>query len=66
VRPAYISTLAPVIRPTRECQLGNGSKKNSPMMNAVIRLLVTRMHARPGHKWVPPGKLAVTSLLFSL
>jgi hypothetical protein len=32
--PAYISTLAPVIRPTSECQLGKGSRKNSPMMKA--------------------------------
>src|SRR5260370_30284031 len=34
--PAYISTLAPVIRPTSECQLGNGSRKSSPNKNAKI------------------------------
>src|SRR6266581_4287039 len=32
--PAYISTLAAVIRPTSECQLGNGSRKNNPTTNA--------------------------------
>src|SRR5258708_969031 len=32
--PAYISTLAPVMRPTSERQLGNGSRKNSPNTNA--------------------------------
>src|SRR5690242_21785132 len=43
-----MSTLAPVIRPTSECQLGNGSRKNSPMMKAAISpthgmpLLLTR------------------------
>jgi len=35
--PAYISTLAAVIRPTSECQLGNGSRKNSPTTNANTR-----------------------------
>src|ERR1700749_5233925 len=35
--PEYISTEAPVIRPTSECQLGKGSRKNSPTMNAAIR-----------------------------
>ena len=34
--PAYISTLAPVIRPTSECQLGNGSRKSRPNRNAKI------------------------------
>ena len=34
--PAYISTLAPVIRPTSECQLGNGSRNSSPIRNAKI------------------------------
>src|SRR6516165_6241905 len=34
--PAYISTLAPVIRPTSECQLGNGSRKSRPIRNAPI------------------------------
>src|ERR1035438_4222738 len=28
--PAYISTDAPVTRPTSECQLGNGSRKTRP------------------------------------
>src|SRR5216683_26404 len=36
--PAYISTEAEVTRPTSECQLGNGSRKNSPATNARIRL----------------------------
>src|SRR5262252_4319627 len=36
--PAYISTLAEVTRPTSECQLGNGSRKNSPATNARSRL----------------------------
>ena len=31
-----MSTLAPVIRPTSECQLGNGSRKSSPIRNAKI------------------------------
>src|SRR3954470_5704996 len=34
--PAYISTLALVIRPTSDCQLGNGRKQMQPTMNAVI------------------------------
>ena len=34
--PAYISTLAPVIMPTSERQLGNGSRKSSPNRNAKI------------------------------
>ena len=37
--PAYISTLALVTRLTRECQLGNGSRKTSPAKNATIRLI---------------------------
>ncbi len=36
--PAYISTLAPVTRLTSECQLGKGSRKNSPATKATIRL----------------------------
>ncbi len=36
--PAYISTLAEVTRPTRECQLGNGSRNSRPARNATIRL----------------------------
>src|SRR5262252_10531885 len=32
--PAYIITLARVIRVTSECQLGNGSRKNRPTTNA--------------------------------
>src|SRR5215475_10227358 len=32
--PAYISTLAPVMMPTIERQLGNGSRKTSPNRNA--------------------------------
>ena len=36
--PAYISTLAEVTRPTRECQLGNGSRNSRPNRNAMIRL----------------------------
>src|SRR3954452_12204361 len=34
--PAYMSTLALVIRPTRDCQLGNGRKQMHPTMNAAI------------------------------
>src|SRR6476619_5569403 len=34
--PAYISTLALVIRPTSDCQLGNGRKQMQPTMNEVI------------------------------
>src|SRR3954453_6724443 len=34
--PAYISTLALVIRPTSDCQLGNGKKQMQPTMNDVI------------------------------
>src|SRR3954467_196539 len=34
--PAYISTLALVIRPTSDCQLGNGRKQMQPTMNDVI------------------------------
>ena len=34
--PAYISTLAPVMMPTSERQLGNGSRKSSPNRNAKI------------------------------
>ena len=34
--PAYISTLALVISPTSDCQLGNGRKQMQPTMNAVI------------------------------
>src|SRR5215510_7808696 len=34
--PAYISTLALVIRPTRDCQLGNGRKQTQPITNDVI------------------------------
>ena len=34
--PAYMSTLAPVITPTSERQLGNGSRKSSPNRNAQI------------------------------
>src|SRR5260370_17836014 len=41
--PAYISTLAPVIRPTSECHLGNGSRKSSPNKNAKI----TPTHGTP-------------------
>src|SRR5919205_2644290 len=32
--PAYISTLALVIRPTRDCQLGKGRKQMQPVMKA--------------------------------
>src|SRR5437773_1409310 len=32
--PAYIRTLALVIRPISDCQLGNGRKQTHPMMNA--------------------------------
>src|SRR4051794_28513126 len=34
--PAYISTLALVINPTRDCQLGNGRKQMQPVTNAPI------------------------------
>src|SRR3954447_7349131 len=34
--PAYISTLALVIRPTSDCQLGNGRKRMHPTTNEVI------------------------------
>ena len=33
-----MSTLAPVTRPTSDFQLGNGSRKNRPNTNAMIRL----------------------------
>src|SRR3954453_4199659 len=35
--PAYISTEALVIRPTSDCQLGNGRKQTQPVMDAAIR-----------------------------
>ena len=35
--PAYISTLALVISPTSDCQLGNGRKQMQPVTNAAIR-----------------------------
>src|SRR3954469_18386500 len=35
--PAYISTLALVISPTSDCQLGNGRKQMQPATNAVMR-----------------------------
>src|SRR5215467_4269918 len=41
--PAYIITLARVIRVTSECQLGNGSRKTSPTMNAKM----TPTHGTP-------------------
>src|SRR6478672_4646100 len=34
--PAYISTLALVISPTSDCQLGNGRKQMHPTTNEVI------------------------------
>src|SRR6187551_4011532 len=34
--PAYISTLALVISPPRDCQLGNGRKQMQPTTNEVI------------------------------
>src|SRR3954453_13710361 len=34
--PAYIRTLGLVIRPTSDCQLGNGRKQMQPTMNEVI------------------------------
>src|SRR3954462_9196856 len=34
--PAYISTLALVISPTRDCQLGKGRKQMQPVTKAVI------------------------------
>src|SRR5262245_31932698 len=34
--PAYISTLALVISPTSDCQLGNGRKQMQPATNATI------------------------------
>src|SRR5215470_14193371 len=36
--PAYISTLADVTSPTRELQLGNGSRNTRPNTNERIRL----------------------------
>src|SRR4051812_19619552 len=35
--PPYISTEALVIRPTSDCQLGNGRKQMQPVTNAAIR-----------------------------
>src|SRR4051794_40656650 len=35
--PAYISTDALVIRPTKDCQLGNGRKQMQPVTKAAIR-----------------------------
>src|SRR6478672_2088276 len=35
--PAYIRTLALVIRPTSACQLGNGRKQMHPVTNAAMR-----------------------------
>src|SRR6266702_2503952 len=43
--PAYISTLAEVMKPTRVCQLGNGRKQMQPITYAVIR---------PTHGTPPP------------
>ena len=37
--PAYMSTEAPVTRPTSACQLGNGSRKTRPTTNERIRLI---------------------------
>ncbi len=37
--PAYMSTAAPVTRPTSACQLGNGSRKTRPPTNDRIRLV---------------------------
>ena len=34
--PAYMSTLALVMSPTSDCQLGNGRKQMQPAMNAAI------------------------------
>src|SRR4051812_40875333 len=34
--PAYMSTEALVIRPTRDCQLGNGRKQMQPVTKAAI------------------------------
>src|SRR3954468_1224850 len=34
--PAYISTLALVISPTSDCQLGNGRKQMQPVTNEVM------------------------------
>src|SRR6266700_5902900 len=36
--PAYMSTDAPVTRPTSACQLGNGSRKTRPPTNVRSRL----------------------------
>jgi hypothetical protein len=33
-----MSTLAEVTRPTRECQLGKGSRNSRPNRNAMIKL----------------------------
>src|SRR5436190_5653151 len=35
--PAYMSTLAAVIKPTSDVQLGNGRKQTQPTTKAVIR-----------------------------
>ena len=35
--PPYISTVALVIRPTSDCQLGNGRKQMQPVMKAASR-----------------------------
>src|SRR4051794_40144829 len=35
--PAYMRTLALVISPTRDCQLGKGRKQMQPVMKAPIR-----------------------------
>src|SRR3954469_3140544 len=35
--PAYINTLALVISPTRDCQLGNGRKQMQPVTKAAMR-----------------------------
>src|SRR3954453_2384811 len=42
--PAYMRTLALVIRPTRDLQLGNGRKQMHPTTNATIR----PNHGTPG------------------
>src|SRR4029079_1275950 len=34
--PAYINTLALVISPTRDCQLGKGKKQMHPVTNAAL------------------------------
>src|SRR3954453_14181577 len=52
--PAYMSTLALVISPTSDCQLGNGRKQMQPVTKAAIR----PTHGTP--RWLTHSKAVGT------